>query len=207
MRGVQPAGLPLPAVTLTQPVHRCMPFASAALRAWPSVEGFFVPLDPAVLSWVAVVGGGVALVALVLAVVALARIRGLRRGYTLLQGDGGAESFMEAVGTQVRAVNGLRGEVEAVQRRLDTVQGDLAAALRHVAVVRYDAFNDMGGRLSFSVALLDDAGDGLVLTSINGRTETRTYSKGVKAGSSEASLSPEEEQAVGFALRSRGQRA
>ena len=44
--------------------------------------------------------------------------------------------------------------------------------------MRYDAFGDMGGRLSFSVALLDDAGDGLVLTSINGRTETRTYCQG-----------------------------
>ena len=63
---------------------------------------------------------------------------------------------------------------------------DLADALRHVAVVRYDAFGDMGGRMSFSAALLDDAGDGLVLTSINGRTETRTYAKGVKGGASEA---------------------
>ena len=63
------------------------------------------------------------------------------------------------------------------------MQADLADAIRHVAVVRYDAFGDMGGRLSFSVAMLDDSGDGLVLTSINGRTETRTYAKGVKAGS------------------------
>ena len=59
----------------------------------------------------------------------------------------------------------------------------------------------MGGRLSFAVALLDDAGDGLVVTSINGRSETRTYAKGVKAGVSDQSLSPEEEQVIGFALR------
>ena len=100
-------------------------------------------------------------------------------------------------------VNALRSDVRTVQGRLDVVQADLADALRHVAVVRYDAFGDMGGRLSFSVALLDDGGDGLVITSINGRTETRTYSKGVKAGTSEASLSPEEEQAIGFAIRGR----
>lgn len=166
-----------------------------------------MPLDPDVVSWVAVIGAGIALIALLLAIVTLARIRGLRRAYTLLQDGDGTDSFIEAVGAQVRAVGDLRSDVQSVQHRLDTVQADLAAALRHVAVVRYDAFNDMGGRLSFSVALLDDAGDGLVLTSINGRTETRTYSKGVKAGSSEASLSPEEEQAVGFALRSRGQRS
>ena len=60
----------------------------------------------------------------------------------------------------------------------------------------------MGGRLSFSAALLDDSGDGLVLTSINGRSETRTYAKGVKAGESDHSLSPEEQQAIGYAGRS-----
>jgi hypothetical protein len=73
------------------------------------------------------------------------------------------------------------------------------------AVVRYDAFPDMGGRLSFSVALLDDAGDGLVLTSINGRSETRTYAKGVKGAKSDHQLSPEETQAISYA--SKGPRA
>jgi hypothetical protein len=58
--------------------------------------------------------------------------------------------------------------------------------------------------MSFSVALLDDAGDGLVITSINGRSETRTYAKGVKGGQSEANLSPEEQQAIAFALGGAG---
>jgi hypothetical protein len=72
-------------------------------------------------------------------------------------------------------------------------------ALRHVSVVRYDAFGDMGGRFSFSAALLDDAGDGLVLTSIHGRSETRTYLKGLTSGTSDIELSPEETQAVRIA--------
>ena len=67
--------------------------------------------------------------------------------------------------------------------------------------MRYDAFGDMGGRLSFSAAMLDDGGDGLVLTAIHGRSETRSYIKGVKGGSSEASLSPEELQAISYALK------
>jgi hypothetical protein len=58
----------------------------------------------------------------------------------------------------------------------------------------------MGGRLSFTAALLDDAGDGLVITAIHGRSESRTYAKGIKAGKSEQSLSPEEEQAITLAL-------
>src|SRR5512141_3338442 len=65
-------------------------------------------------------------------------------------------------------VEGLRGEVQALRV-------EAADALRHLAVVRYDAFGDMGGHLSWSVALLDDGGHGVVLTSIHGRSEARTY--------------------------------
>jgi hypothetical protein len=77
-----------------------------------------------------------------------------------------------------------------------------ARALTRVAVVRYDAFGDLAGALSFSAALLDDAGNGLVLSSINGRSETRTYAKGVTAGASDAPLSPEEHEAIAEAFAS-----
>jgi hypothetical protein len=74
-------------------------------------------------------------------------------------------------------------------------------ALRHVGVVRYDAFQDMGGRMSFSAAFFDDNGDGIVLSSINGRTETRTYAKALIDLRSDHSLSPEEQQAIDAARR------
>lgn len=85
---------------------------------------------------------------------------------------------------------------DADARRL---RAEVDAALSRVAVVRYDAFGDMGGRLSFSAALLDGQGDGLVLTSIHGRGESRTYAKGVTGGESETTLTPEERQAVAAA--------
>ena len=62
--------------------------------------------------------------------------------------------------------------------------------------MRYDAFGDMGGRLSFSAALFDDDGNGLVLSSINGRSETRTYAKPLVDLRSDHTLSPEEEDAI-----------
>lgn len=74
-------------------------------------------------------------------------------------------------------------------------------ALRHVAVVRYDAFGDMGGRLSFSTAVFDAQGDGLVLSSINGRSETRTYAKALTGLQSDQTLSPEEHEAIKQARR------
>ena len=69
-------------------------------------------------------------------------------------------------------------------------------ALRDVAIVRYDALQEMSGQLSFSLALLNALGDGVVLSSINGRAETRTYAKPVRAGKGVQELSPEEAQAV-----------
>jgi hypothetical protein len=86
-------------------------------------------------------------------------------------------------------LEGLRGEVQA----LKVESGE---ALRHLAVVRYDAFGDMGGRLSWSMALLDDGGNGVVLTSIHGRSEARTYAKNVAAWTCDQAMSPEEEEAV-----------
>ncbi|MEO5609158.1 MAG: DUF4446 family protein [Ornithinibacter sp.] len=82
---------------------------------------------------------------------------------------------------------------------LAVLRADVAQALRHVAVVRYDAFGDMGGRLSFSAAVIDDHGDGLVISSIHARGESRTYAKGVVGGGSDATLTPEEQQALAAA--------
>jgi hypothetical protein len=158
-------------------------------------------LSQQTLEWIAVLAAGGAALGLLLALIAHLRFGRLRRDYAMLQGDDDTGSLMSAVRRQMDEVERLRVEVAAAERLLSAARADLADAIRHVAVVRYDAFADMGGRLSFSAAMLDDAGDGLVLTSINGRTETRTYAKGVKSGTSEHSLSPEEEQAIGFAMR------
>ena len=73
-------------------------------------------------------------------------------------------------------------------------------SVRHVALLRFDAFEDVGGRLSFSCALLDDHGTGVVLTSINGRQETRVYAKPVTNGASSYNLSTEEAEAIRQAM-------
>lgn len=100
----------------------------------------------------------------------------------------------------------LRRRVAALENHRPAGDADLAAlrsalgqALRHVAVVRYDAFGDMGGRFSFSAAVIDDNGDGLVISSIHARGESRTYAKGVVGGASDATLTPEEQQALAAA--------
>ena len=135
------------------------------------------------------------------------RLRRLRRDLAVLQAGDDAESFLSAAAKQVELVARLRAELSSVEGRMHDLRLDVADALRHVAVVRYDAFRDMGGRMSFSAALLDDAGDGLVISAIHGRTETRSYAKGVKGGTSDQQFSPEERQAIAFATRSAPVRA
>jgi hypothetical protein len=121
---------------------------------------------------------GLAAIAVVFSVLALRRLGATRRRT-------GAEALPEDV-------HGLRQEVAALR-------AEARDALRHLAVVRYDAFGDMGGHLSWSLALLDDGGHGVVLTSIHGRSEARTYAKNISGWSSEQQLSPEEEEAIASA--------
>lgn len=127
----------------------------------------------------------VSLCSLVLAVVALVIALAASRRTAKRGADGDVESVPADV-------QGLRQEVSALRV-------EVSDALRHLSVVRYDAFGDMGGHLSWSVALLDDAGSGIVLTSIHGRSEARTYAKNVAGWTSDAVLSPEEQEAINAA--------
>lgn len=87
-------------------------------------------------------------------------------------------------------------DLEGLRREVQVLRRESAEALRHLHLVRYDAFTDMGGRLSWSLALLDDTGGGVVLTSIHGRSEARTYAKKVTGWTCEQAMSPEETEAV-----------
>jgi hypothetical protein len=104
-----------------------------------------------------------------------------------------------------------RCAARSVRQCAELVQGAVGSrgtvdprALRDVGIVRYDALNEMSGQLSFSLALLNTLGDGVVISSINGRAETRTYAKPVVAGKGAQELSPEETQAVHSARRGTG---
>jgi Protein of unknown function (DUF4446) len=106
-----------------------------------------------------------------------------------------------------RAAQAVEECAEMMRHRLQAGVGATDdRAIRDVALVHYDALRDDAGRLSFSLALLNSAGDGIVLTSINGRTETRTYAKIVQSGRSLQLLSPEEDQVVRAARLGQGPR-
>jgi hypothetical protein len=158
-------------------------------------------LNSSTAALLAVIGTSAGGLGLLVGLLAHLRLRRLRRDLAVVQDGEDGESFLAAAARQVEHIARLRAELSSVEGRMHDLRVDVADALRHVAVVRYDAFRDMGGRMSFSAALLDDAGDGLVITAIHGRAETRSYAKGVKGGNSDQQLSPEERQAIAFATR------
>jgi hypothetical protein len=133
-----------------------------------------VHLEPEVVQYVALGAAGVGLLGLLVAALAVRSAAHARRA--------------------VRAIPTGTAQLDEVVRE------QLRAGLRRVGLVRYDAFAEMGGRMSFSVALLDQDANGVVISAINGRTETRCYGKAVVNGAAEQELSPEEKDAIAQAM-------
>ncbi len=106
----------------------------------------------------------------------------------------------EAVGVLLARIERLEKAARVLNATDKRQQLQIEAGVRRVGLLRYDAFEDVGGRLSFSCALLDEQGNGVVLTSINGRQETRVYAKPVTAGTSSYNLSSEEGEAIRQAM-------
>lgn len=149
-----------------------------------------------------IVVGVIALVALVIAVLPAFRTNRMKTQYAVLSAADGRASFVEVVARKAEEVEGLRDDVALLADELRSTQRELQMAVRHVGVVRYDAFGDMGGRMSFSAALIDDHGNGFVLTSVHARSESRSYIKQLRGGMAEVTLSPEESAAVADAVAS-----
>jgi hypothetical protein len=152
-----------------------------------------VPIEPTALSWLAISAAAAAVLAFSVALIALRRAdRPVGRPIVAPRPRRRAKRTADRRDLTGAGVEELRGEVEALRVEV----GD---ALRHLAVVRYDAFGDMGGHLSWSLALLDDSGNGMALTSIHGRSDSRTYAKNIREWTCDQQLSPEEAEAVAFA--------
>jgi hypothetical protein len=158
--------------------------------------------DPAGL--VALGAAAVAVVALLLVLVLLVRLRRLRAAQTAVLGPTGREDLVSHAAGLHEAFDALHERVEEVAARLEdrmgAAEGRLDGTIAYRALVRYDAYGELSGRQSSSLALLDAAGDGVVLSCITHRDTARLYTKAVHAGHGEHELSPEENEAIRLAL-------
>jgi hypothetical protein len=165
--------------------------------------------DPAGIA--ALAAGGVALVALLLSLVVAVKLRRLRASQRVVLGEAGHEDLVSHAAGLQQAFETLHGRVEEVSanvdERMSAAEERLDGAIAYRALVRYDAYGELSGRQSSSLALLDAAGDGVVLSCITHRDTARLYTKAVHAGHGEHELSPEEDEAIRLALAGETQSA
>ena len=158
--------------------------------------------DPAGL--IALGAGVLALVALILAVVLAVKLRRLRAAQLVVLGASGRDDVVAHASALQAGFADLHGWVEEAAERLEARMGAAEArldrAIAHRALVRYDAYGELSGHQSASLALLDAAGNGVVLSCIAHRDNARLYCKQVHDGRGEHELSPEEDEAIRLAL-------
>jgi hypothetical protein len=154
----------------------------------------------------ALAAGGVALLALVLAIVLAFKLRRLRQGQSAVLGDYGSRDLVSHAERLEHGFTQLRDWVEesmqTVESRMGHVEGRVDGCIAYHSLIRYDAYNELSGHQSSSMALLDSHRNGLVLSAIVHRDQARLYVKEVRGGAGEVALSPEEQEAVETALAS-----
>ncbi len=158
--------------------------------------------DPAGL--VALAAGALALVGLVLGIVLAVKLRRLRATQEVVLGTSGRDDLIAHAAALQSAFESLHGRVEEVAEKLDArmaaAEVRLDGAIAHRSLVRYDAYGEMSGHQSTSLALLDAERNGVVLSCIAHRDNARLYCKVVHDGRGEHELSPEENEAIRLAL-------
>jgi len=147
----------------------------------------------------AIASAALALAASAIALVALLMLRRLRAGQLTVLADGKADLVDFAVSLQGR-IDDLHKAMDEIASALTRVDKRFDGALSNVALVRYDAYGDRGGQQSATVAMLDSARSGVVLSAIQGRDFARIYFKELDQGNCAITLSPEEEEAVRRAM-------
>ena len=152
---------------------------------------------------VAIAAGAVAIVALAASVGMLIALRRVRAAQRAVLGDRQQDLVAHAATLQ-SAFQSLTDYVEDAANRLDQrmtqAEQRLDGAVAYRSLVRYDAYGEMSGRQSTSIALLDATRSGIILSSIHHRDQARLYAKQVHQGQPELELSPEEDEAIRLAL-------
>jgi hypothetical protein len=155
---------------------------------------------------IAIAAGAVALIALLACGMLALKVRRYRRAQVLVLGEQEGRDLVAHAADMQEAFEALRGYVEDVALRLDerllATETALRGSIAHRSLVRYDAYNELSGHQSMSIALLDEERSGIVLSCIHHRDQARVYAKQVHGGQGELELSPEEAEAVRVALAS-----
>ena len=146
--------------------------------------------------WALILVGILCLMELIWIFVLGRKLKGFQKSYIALQTflDGG--SLDQQLKEYFHEVNKIKANVSTIEKRVDQAEQKLRASVDRVELVRFNAFDNMGSDLSFALALLNQQGDGVVISSINNREESRVYAKPVTQGDSTYHLSAEEKEVI-----------
>ncbi len=154
--------------------------------------------------------GVVALLALLFCAVLGLKLRRIRYAQRMILGDRDQDLVAHAASLQQQfeaLSDYVRDASERLEHRMETAERRLDGSVAYRSLIRYDAYGEMSGRQSTSIALLDANHSGLVLSSIHHRDQARLYAKEVREGKPELELSPEEDEAIKRALSAERQRS
>jgi Protein of unknown function (DUF4446) len=150
-------------------------------------------------AWIAIGAAALSVVTLGLAIAFFVQVRRIRRAQKVMIGNGTDDLVDFAVSLQAR-MDDLHRAVDEVAAGLSRIDKRVDGCLSHTSIVRYDAYEDAGGHQSASLAFLDAARSGVVVSAIQGRDYARIYVKELDRGRAPVALSPEEQQAVDRAM-------
>jgi hypothetical protein len=150
-------------------------------------------------AWIAIAACALAVIAFAIVLLLFRRIRRLREGQMVLLGGGKADLVDFAVSLQAR-IDDLHRSVDEVAAALARVDRRVDGSVTNTSVIRYDAYEGAGGHQSASLAFLDAARSGVVVSAIQGRDYARIYVKELDQGKAPVALSPEEQEAVERAM-------
>jgi len=144
---------------------------------------------------------GLVLLVLLIAVIAQSfRLGRAVRSYRALARGGSDASLADVLDLQVGRVEAVGARLDQLNRLAGEMEQRTRTSIQHIGLVRFNPFDDTGSDQSFVIALLDDRRDGIVLSSLHGRANTRLFAKPVEGGESSHTLSEEEAQAIRIAI-------
>ncbi len=142
---------------------------------------------------------GISLVLFLLLIVLWVNLLSFKKKFKQLMRGADGSNLEKQLQSHLEDVTLYKKAAEENKERMTVIEDRLQQCVQYVGMKRYNAFEDMGSRLSYSIALLDDHFDGVVMTGIYGRYESTTYAKIIHHGHSEQNLSVEEMDALQMA--------
>ena len=140
------------------------------------------------------------LILIILVIVLFNSLSSMEKRYRKIMRGTNPKNLEELVISYLDKVDDAKNSAEGIKEKFNEIDSRLKGCMQHVSIIRYKAFENVGSDLSFSIALLDDNNDGVILTGIYGRNDSTTYAKPIDNGISRYDLSEEEKHVLKEAI-------